>query len=151
MPKIVLFVLAGFLAWVAYNTSDKYDAAASGPLKPDTSPAANEAAKRRWAAQDRLEQTQNIKIAKWSWKKGGFDSVMLATFTVQNTNTFGVKDLKIKCEHSAPSGTVIDSNTQTIYEAVKAGATRTFKDVNMGLIHTQAKSSSCSIRDFVQT
>lgn len=151
MLKVILIVLTAFLAWVAYGASDNRDAIANGPPKPDNSLAANEAAKRRWAELDRIEQIQNIKITKWSWKKGGFDSVMLATFTIQNTNAFSVKDIRIHCEHSAPSGTLIDSSSQTIYEAIKVGASRTFKEVNMGFVHSQAKSSSCSIRNFVRT
>ncbi len=66
-----------------------------------TAPAvANAAATARQAEIDRHIATENrrlsVKITKWSWKKGGFDAVMLATFTIQNTNTFPVKDLKMR-------------------------------------------------------
>lgn len=92
-----------------------------------------------------LEQTD----LKFTWQKGGFDNVMLATFTIHNRSSLNVKDVTIRCEHSAPSGTVIDSNTRTIYQTVLAGKKRTVRDINMGFIHSQAVRSSCSIINLV--
>jgi hypothetical protein len=60
-----------------------------------------------------------------------------------------VKDLSVKCRHSAPSGTEIDSNQRTIYEVVPANSTKTVHDVNMGFIAPQVVSSRCRIEDFV--
>jgi hypothetical protein len=84
-------------------------------------------------------------ITKFSWHNGGFDSVMLATFSIKNDSDYDVKDLELKCIHSAPSGTVIDQNEQTVYQIVKAHSTRILRDVNMGFIASQVSSSSCEI------
>lgn len=84
-----------------------------------------------------------IKIVDFSWQKGGFGSVMLVKFTIKNTAPIDIKDVSIRCEHSAPSGTLIDSNEHTVYEIFKSGATRRLPKVNMGFIHSQATSSSC--------
>jgi hypothetical protein len=153
MLKVILVLIAAVLAWAAYSVSRENDARlAATPTKaiaPDMSPAANEAARKRWAEIDRLEQIRNIKLEKWSWKKGGFDNVMIGTFTIQNANDFGIKDVVISCEHFAPSGTLIDRNTKTVYQAVKAKSSITIKDFNMGLLHTQAAKSSCTVKDFV--
>jgi len=89
--------------------------------------------------------TEGTKLVKFSWRKEAFDNVMVATFTIRNNSPDDVKDIEIGCEHSAPSGTVIDRNTRTIYEVVKAHATRTFADFNMGFIHSQAARSGCKI------
>jgi hypothetical protein len=86
-----------------------------------------------------------LEIVNFSWSKKGFGNVMEATFTIKNKASINIKDFKIRCEHSAASGSVIDSNTQTIYDIVQANSTRTFRNVNMGFIHTQAVRSSCSI------
>jgi len=86
-------------------------------------------------------------ISKWDWRKAGFDNIMQANFTIQNGGMFDVKDIKITCVHSAPSGTVIDENTRTIYEIVKAHSKRTFRNFDMGFINTQVASSSCKIDD----
>jgi hypothetical protein len=87
---------------------------------------------------------QSVKL-DFSWKKAGFDSIMKADFTVTNSNTFPIKDIQITCIHSAKSGTVIDKNERTIYDIVPAKGKRTFKDFDMGFIHSQAASSSCQI------
>lgn len=112
-------------------------------------PIRNAEAKRRWAEIDRQELISNVKIDKWSWKKGGFDSVMVGTFTLKNVNVFDVKDVVITCQHYAPSGTLLDSNTRTVYQVVKSKASVTIKDFNMGFLHTQASRSSCAVKDFV--
>jgi hypothetical protein len=87
---------------------------------------------------------KNTKL-DFTWKKAGFDNIMQATFTITNTNAFPVKDIEVLCEHSANSGTVIDSNRRTIYDIVPANGKRTFKDFDMGFIHSQASKTSCGI------
>lgn len=93
----------------------------------------------------RSNPEQFLEIVNFSWSKEGFGSVMEATFSIKNKASIDMKDFEIRCEHSAASGSVIDSNTQTIYDIVQANSTRTFRNVNMGFIHTQAARSSCSV------
>jgi len=84
----------------------------------------------------------------FTWSKEGFDNIMQANFTVKNDGPDAVKDIEITCVHTAPSGTVIDKNTRTIYEIVKAKAKRSFPKFNMGFINSQVKSSYCQIVGF---
>jgi len=95
------------------------------------------------------EALRQVEILKWSWSKGGFDNIMMATFRVRNGYSRPVKDLEFTCVHSAPSGTVIDRNVRTVYQVIGAGKTRRFTEINMGFINTQASSSSCTITDLV--
>ena len=74
---------------------------------------------------------------------------MLANFTLTNRSDYTFKDFTVKCIHSALNGAVIDRNTHAIYEIVKAHSTKKFRDVNLGFIHSQAASSSCTITDLV--
>jgi hypothetical protein len=83
----------------------------------------------------------------FTWSKEGFGNVMQANFTITNKGTRDVKDLEITCTHFAKSGTQIDRNTRTIYDVVKAGKTRTFRNFNMGFIHSQADKSRCEVVD----
>jgi len=85
----------------------------------------------------------------FTWSKEGFGNVMEANFTVHNKNAFTVKDIEVRCVSSAPSGTVIDSNTRVIYERFEAGKVKKIEKFNMGFINSQATSTSCSIRDLV--
>jgi hypothetical protein len=89
-----------------------------------------------------------VTIQKWNWNKGGFGSVMLATFVLKNSNQVEIKDIEVTCEHSGNSGTRIDSNKRTIYETVKPNSTRTISNFSMGFIHSQATKSSCSVTDY---
>jgi len=88
---------------------------------------------------------QFLEIVKFSWNKQGFGVVMEANFTIKNTASIDLKDFKIRCEHSAASGTLIDSNNHTIYDVVKANSTKNFRAVNMGFINSQAARSSCTV------
>jgi hypothetical protein len=91
-----------------------------------------------------------VTIAAYNWTKGGFDSVMMLDFTVRNDNDYAIKDVTIRCEHSAKSGTNIVSNTRTIYERVPAHGALSKSKFNMGFIHSQIDTSSCRVTDYVQ-
>ena len=74
---------------------------------------------------------------------------MIANFKINNATDHGFKDFEITCEHYATSGTMIDRNTRTIYEVVKAHSKKSIPHFSMGFIHSQAKSSNCRITDLV--
>jgi hypothetical protein len=67
-----------------------------------------------------------VKIKNFSWRKEAFGSVMEVDFTIENSLPVSVKDIEIKCTHSAPSGTVIDFNTRTIYEVIGSPKNKSF-------------------------
>jgi hypothetical protein len=97
----------------------------------------------------REQAKESLEIVEWTWGKKGFGNIMEATFRIRNKGPKDFKDIEIECVHTAPSGTVIDRNLRVIYEVVKAGETRTFKDFNMGFIHSQASKSAAGIRNAV--
>lgn len=74
---------------------------------------------------------------------------MTANFKVHNTTDHAFKDFEITCDHSGPSGTVMDHNTRTIYELVPAKSAKSIRNFNMGFINSQATRSSCRITDLV--
>ena len=85
----------------------------------------------------------------FAWRKNGFDTGMIADFTITNPTKWRIKDLEITCEHIGPSGTKIDSNVRTIFQIVEAERTKQVKAFNMGFIHSQATSSACTITNLV--
>lgn len=87
------------------------------------------------------------KLVDYSWSTSAGGALMKADFVIKNEGAVAVKDLEIECTHFAPSGTRIDSNTRTIFEVVGPGQTRTFKNFDMGFIHSQASKTSCVISD----
>src|SRR6266481_4898064 len=54
----------------------------------------------------------------FKWRTKGFGNIMEADFTIKNNSNYNIKDLEIRCRHSAKSGTEIDSNTRTIYDVI---------------------------------
>ncbi len=88
---------------------------------------------------------RGLTLVTHSWYKSGFGSIMMADFTIRNDARIDLKDVTIKCVHSAPSGTEIDSNSKTIFEPFPKGKTRKLRDVNMGFIRDQAARSGCEI------
>lgn len=87
-----------------------------------------------------------LELVGFSWSKEGFGTVMEATFVIENTSPIDIKDVKIVCTHVAPSGTVIDENSQVIYDIIRAKSKRTFSNVNMGFINSQVEDSNCHIK-----
>jgi hypothetical protein len=83
----------------------------------------------------------------FTWNRGGFDSIMMANFTVKNNNKYTIKDLGVKCLHYASSRTLIDGNDRTIYDVVADHSTKRFPNFNMGFILSQAVRSNCQIVD----
>jgi hypothetical protein len=152
MFKIILVLITGVILFAAFSTSREKGSTiastATGGMPSDKSPAANAIAVKRWAQSDKQDQIAAIKIEKWSWKKAGFDNVMIGTFTIKNSNEFNVKDIVLSCQHYAPSGTLIDHNERTVYQAIKPNSSIIIKDFNMGFVHTQAAKSSCSVTNF---
>jgi hypothetical protein len=93
----------------------------------------------------RSEPELFLEIVDFNSSKEAFGSVMEASFMIKNNALIDIKDITVLCEHSAASGTVIDRNSRTIYDVVKSKATRSFKKINMGFIHSQALRSACRI------
>ena len=67
-------------------------------------------------------------------------------FTIRNDNDSSVRDIAIACNFSGKSGTVLTEAGATIYDVVPAKSTKTFNNVNIGLIHSQAASGNCDLR-----
>jgi hypothetical protein len=99
------------------------------------------------SAVDPKQQALSQAKLNYHWRKEGFGNVMIADFVVKNDSAYSFKDFEIKCLHYAKSGTLIDSNTQTIYDVIKSNSTKSFPETNMGFIHSQAARSSCEITD----
>ena len=93
------------------------------------------------------EQALSTVKLDFEWGTGGFGNIMEANFTIKNPSNYDIKDITIKCRHFAKSGTLIDSNTRTIYDIVQAKSNKRFERFNMGFIHSQAEKSNCAIAD----
>jgi hypothetical protein len=90
-----------------------------------------------------------LKVEGFKWHAGGFGNIMLISLKFKNEGARDVKDIEVTCNSSSNSGTVIDKNTRTIYELVKAGKSVPVREFNMGFIDNQAAATSCRVTDLV--
>lgn len=96
----------------------------------------------------RSQMLANFRIRALSWHKDGFGTVMMASFVVHNDNPMPVRDIEITCGSSGPSGSLIDKNTRTVYEAVRGRSFLQVDKMNMGFIRSEATATKCVVTDF---
>jgi len=137
---VVLWLIGGFVVIAIVATvADRM----TGPPPQQTAKA---------AAAESEAAGHKVSLVDYSWRKGGFNTVMIATFTIANGNDFAIKDLYVACELSARSGTTIGVTAVTIYDTVPARGRKTFREINMGsgitLDFNQAASASCKLGPF---
>jgi hypothetical protein len=132
----IIIVIAIFLAIWRIATVTPSSSNSSGDEAPSTS-----------SPLDPKQEALSQMTLSFTWSKDEDVNIMHANFVVKNDSNYNVKDLEITCQHYAPSGTNIDSNTRTIYEVVNAHSTQKFSNFDMGFIHSQAVRSSCKITD----
>jgi hypothetical protein len=144
MRRILGFILLGLMGLAALRF---FDARGSNPAGGAALLTAQSQAPQPVdpRAEVRRNPERYLEISKFSWSKEGFGSVMVAEFSIKNTSDYDLKDISIKCRHSGPSGTVIDSNERTIYEIVKAKTSKPIRHFSMGFIHSQAARSGCEV------
>ncbi len=116
-------------------------------------PANAEYARKRLEMAEKVESLDGLRenpeegavVEKVRGRKEGFGNVLVVDITLRNDALSNLKDFQITCESKGHSGTVVDSNTRVLYEVVDARSTRTFRKVNMGLLHSQAASTHCTV------
>jgi hypothetical protein len=86
-----------------------------------------------------------VSISGQSWKKGGFDSIGLMSFTLSNGNDYQVKDVAIVCTFYGNSGTELGFRTHTLYEIIRPADRRSFSGVNIGFIPSQSSKGGCEV------
>jgi len=79
------------------------------------------------------------------WYNGGFGNIYMGDFKVHNNSDRNIKDISIECTMNAKSGTDVGKVSATIYENINAKSSKRFKEVNMGFMNSQAKTSNCEI------
>lgn len=142
---LVLVVLVWPLVILAFRSPDSAAPAAKSPTTVQASARSSAPAQPPAAPSKKVDPADLVKIVSYSARKGGFKNVMIVTFKLRNDNPYPVKDFQIVCGQYGQSGTELPATFDTLYERLEPGQTKTFKDVNMGLIHPQSVRFNCSI------
>ena len=94
------------------------------------------------------KRTPSVTISNLTWHKEGFDNVLVASFKIDNANAFPVNDIEISCDEIDPNGTLLGSTSRTIFNVIDPHGSKTVIDFDMGYIHSQTKSTRCSVSKF---
>lgn len=86
-----------------------------------------------------------LKLTIVEWELGGFDTVFIGTFRVENRSDKPIKDIEIRCATQGASGTALSSVTKTIFETVPAKGKKTFSKVSMGFVDPQSSRAGCAV------
>ena len=127
-------LVLGILVWIFFSVIED-----DTPAGARSAPSGPSLADRERAAISKLKMD-------YTWEKYANDALMRANFTFVNGNDFAIKDIEVRCNHVAKSGTKIDSNTRTIYETIGPGETKQFKNFEMGFIHDQVDKTGCAVK-----
>lgn len=106
-------------------------------------PAVNEAHKERTKTRDEALKTTKVHVQ--SWRKGGFDTVMLINAKIENNAPVAVHDIEITCTLSGKSGTTLGELTKIVYEEIPSKKHIFIKDFSMGALPQQASTASCAV------
>lgn len=79
------------------------------------------------------------------WKKDGFGTVAVVDLTIDNRNTYAIKDILVSCYFSGKSGTTIQDKHETIFEIVPMKSKKRIRDFNFGFVDRQASGMRCDI------
>ena len=90
-----------------------------------------------------LAATPELKF-KWFAKNMGIN----ADLVIKNTNDYDIKDLTLKCNFYAESGTRLTSSSKTIYQLFKKGQTKTFKNYKILMFGEDFGKVGCQIAGF---
>jgi hypothetical protein len=86
-----------------------------------------------------------LKIASQSWRRGGFGSNALVTFTLRNSNDYAVKDIEISCAFTRRDGSHLTDRTRLIRETVNTRGRKTFSRVHVGFVNVNANDAKCAL------
>ena len=73
---------------------------------------------------------------------------LFAEFTLENHTPYAIKDISITCDQIAPTGTIITSQTETIYDIIKSQTRSSYIPLPYGIKHRQTQSLQCQITNF---
>jgi hypothetical protein len=78
------------------------------------------------------------------WKLGGFGTVLIARFMLQNNTDSVAKDFQVACDTAGESGTRLSAVQQVVYSEMAPKERRSF-ELNMGQVHPQSHRVACRL------
>ncbi len=89
-----------------------------------------------------MTRRQSVDIDDMKWHLGGFDTVMIASFTIKNERAVHIKDVIVRCDVTAPSGAKLGSPVKTVFQSIGPGKSVKIRDLSMGFVRDAAQAAS---------
>ena len=109
----------------------------------------DKAQKELLAKQELEEQKTNpekyLEIIKYNRRMDWFWTIWMLDITIKNNSSFDYKDISITQTYYSKSKTEIWSKNHDILDIIPSWKTKTFKNINMWFVNSQASSSSTKI------
>jgi hypothetical protein len=92
-----------------------------------------------------IAPVDGLKIARQSWRRGGFGSNALVTFTLRNANDYAVRDVEISCAFTRRDGSHLTDRKRIIPDTVDMNSRKTFARMHIGFVNINAQKAKCSL------
>lgn len=136
---LALVCLAGVPIYAALNRDGVVSPSKNGMQFTERSTAAS--------PPTRQEALNRLEVNKRQFRGTNGDP-LTASFTLENKNDFAIKDFTVRFTFHGNSGSMIRSKSQTFYEIVPAGKSKSIKDVRLGFMPNQGVSVSTEVIDY---
>lgn len=90
-------------------------------------------------------ELSRVRLSRQSFRRGGLGSQALMTFTVRNTNDYGVKDLEILCAFRSRDGRYTTERRRILDDTVGTKSRKAFPMTLMGFINIKATKARCAV------
>lgn len=84
-----------------------------------------------------------LSLATFSWRKGGFDNVAFAKFSLTNETSVAIENPTVTCRFYAPNGSIIGAHTITVYDTFPPKKRKRVAELAFGSIDQQVVSAAC--------
>jgi maltose-binding protein MalE len=91
------------------------------------------------------EPADNVTVTIDRWRKPGSNNIGTADITINNSNNFAVKDIKVRCNYVVKAGGKKIETEQNITVTVKPKSKMSFKKTKFPFIDVQAAEGSCKV------
>jgi hypothetical protein len=143
--------IAGLGTWLllsdhASNTaaSEPVELATAVASEPEAEPA-GEVSFNPASTSPEAPPVEGLKISSQSWRRGGFGSKALITFTLRNGNDYAVRDIEISCAFTRRDGSHLTDRRRMIHDIVNMKSRRTFARLHVGFVNINADKAKCAL------
>ncbi len=88
--------------------------------------------------------SEYLKINETSWDKGGFGTVGIHSFSIQNNADISFKDVVIRIDYFSETGTFLGGTLRTVYKQIPSKQSVRITELNAGFI--PADASTCTLK-----